>query len=81
MRQEQPVTQRSNLKMVDRGVFDGVPDILPTHGCKTWYGHHGHGHFCNSIWPLDAATDGHKSAKSGIVGHLAMPTIPLILRA
>ena len=61
--------------MVDRGVFDGVPDILQTHGCKTWYGHHGHGHFCNSIWPLDAATDGHKSAKSGIVGHLAVPTI------
>ena len=28
--QEPPVTQRSNLEMVDRGVFDGVPDILQT---------------------------------------------------
>ena len=32
---------------------------------------------------IDPATNGHKSAKSGIVGHLAMPTIPipLLLRA
>ena len=30
---------------------------------------------------IDPATNGHKSAKSGIVGHLAMPTIPLLLCA
>ena len=30
---------------------------------------------------IDPATNGHKSAKSGIVGYLAMPTIPLLLRA
>ena len=31
MCQEPPFTQRSNLEMVDMGVFDGVTDIL-----KTW---------------------------------------------
>ena len=30
---------------------------------------------------IDPATDGQKSAKSAIVGYLAMPTIPLFLHA
>ena len=57
---------------------------ITMHGRKIRYGHHGHGHACNFILPLIRlllATDGHKSAKCGIVGHLAMPTIPLLLRA
>ena len=34
-----------------------------------------------SLLAIDPATHGHKTAKSGIVGHLAMPTVPLLLRA
>ena len=36
MHQEPSVTQRSNLEMVDRGVFDWVPDIL-----EVWNFKHG----------------------------------------
>ena len=32
--QKPPVTQRSNMDMVYRGVFDGVPDILETWNMK-----------------------------------------------
>ena len=38
---------------------------------------HGSGHFL----AIDPATVGKNQTNLGIVGHLAMPTIPLILRA
>ena len=58
------------------------------HGRKIRHGHHGHGHAYNFIWPqiqsllaIDLARNGQNQTNLGIVGHLAMPTIPLLLRA